>query len=208
MVFSSDSDSDGLIDSFFSLKKPKKEIIEPKPQSEFEIKIVKEEIVDFKRESKGTNYSKKHRLKEEKRLADQTFNLPTTSSSASFGVSDSESDDEGLEVKLEKEEPELPELDIFSRYDFNLTPQELPILQKKDEILRNIQGNRVIVMTAATGTGKSSQVPQYILEEARKKKQNCNIIVTQPRRIAGKLDSSLEKVFYNLFKLHSTQLLR
>ena len=33
--------------------------------------------------------------------------------------------------------------------------------------------------------GKTTQVPQYILEDSFAKKTNCNIIVTQPRRIAA-----------------------
>lgn len=37
----------------------------------------------------------------------------------------------------------------------------------------------------ATGSGKTTQVPQYILDEYAKDQRYCNIIVTQPRRIAA-----------------------
>lgn len=37
----------------------------------------------------------------------------------------------------------------------------------------------------ATGSGKTTQVPQYILDEYAKNQRYCNIIVTQPRRIAA-----------------------
>lgn len=36
-----------------------------------------------------------------------------------------------------------------------------------------------------TGCGKSTQVPQYILDDCMSRKKYCNIVVTQPRRIAA-----------------------
>ena len=39
--------------------------------------------------------------------------------------------------------------------------------------------------SGATGSGKTTQVPQYILDEYAKDQRYCNIIVTQPRRIAA-----------------------
>lgn len=35
------------------------------------------------------------------------------------------------------------------------------------------------------GSGKTTQVPQFILEECAKQEQKCRIILTQPRRIAA-----------------------
>lgn len=43
----------------------------------------------------------------------------------------------------------------------------------------------MIIIRAATGSGKSSQVAQYILEEAYRTKRHANIVVTQPRRISA-----------------------
>ena len=143
----------------------------------------KEEQIDFKREEKGTGYAEKHAKKEDERMMAQTLNLPGTSSSSSV-IKIEDSDEE--EENLIKEDPELPVLDVYSRYCFNLTPPVLPILEKRKEILDAIESNSVIVLTALTGTGKSSQVPQYILERAKREGKECNIIVTQPRRIAGK----------------------
>lgn len=54
------------------------------------------------------------------------------------------------------------------------------------EILKALAENRIIIICAATGSGKSSQVPQYILEEAYRLKRNVNIVITQPRRISAK----------------------
>lgn len=41
------------------------------------------------------------------------------------------------------------------------------------------------MISGATGCGKSTQVPQYILDDCMSKKKYCNIVVTQPRRIAA-----------------------
>lgn len=61
----------------------------------------------------------------------------------------------------------------------------LPIRGFAEKILRTIEGNQVTVISAATGSGKTTQVPQYILELYRRNNVSANIIVTQPRRIAA-----------------------
>ncbi|XP_023218184.1 putative ATP-dependent RNA helicase DHX30 isoform X2 [Centruroides sculpturatus] len=63
----------------------------------------------------------------------------------------------------------------------------LPILAKKEEILSLIQDNQVIVLSGETGCGKTTQVPQYILEQyiMSYRGADCNIVMTQPRRIAA-----------------------
>jgi ATP-dependent RNA helicase TDRD9 len=83
--------------------------------------------------------------------------------------------------------------DVFAKYEFELPPVKLPIAEKRKEILNSLEKNDVIIIRAATGSGKSSQVPQYILEDAYKnwqgyaynKNKMVNIIVTQPRRISA-----------------------
>ena len=54
----------------------------------------------------------------------------------------------------------------------------LPIYPFKDKILETIRENQVVIITAETGAGKSTQVPQYLLECGYK------LIVTEPRRLA------------------------
>jgi ATP-dependent RNA helicase A len=45
----------------------------------------------------------------------------------------------------------------------------------------------VIIVRGATGCGKTTQIPQYILESYLSSTRGafCNIIVTQPRRISA-----------------------
>ena len=63
----------------------------------------------------------------------------------------------------------------------------LPIVDERDSILDLIEKNRVIVLSGDTGCGKSTQVPQYLLDSYALKHRgtDCNIIVTQPRRLAA-----------------------
>lgn len=56
--------------------------------------------------------------------------------------------------------------------------ENLPIWERKDEITHAVQENDIVILTAETGSGKSTQVPQYLYYEG------YNVIVTQPRRIA------------------------
>jgi len=42
------------------------------------------------------------------------------------------------------------------------------------------------VIQGATGSGKTTQVPQFVLQEHLTSRRSCNIICTQPRRIAAK----------------------
>lgn len=171
------------IDAFFGTGNgPPPKLRKIEAPNNFRPKPVKQETNDFRRdEEAGTSYAKNHQKKEENRLLTQAMN---TAPSKNDIIKFEDSDNEG--ETFTREDPELPELTVFDRYDFNLTARNLPILSKREEILELIKSKSIVVLTATTGTGKSSQVPQYILEEAASEKRNCNIIVTQPRRIAGK----------------------
>lgn len=57
---------------------------------------------------------------------------------------------------------------------------DLPITAFKAEILEAVNGNLVTIITAETGAGKSTQVPQFLLEAGH------TVVVTQPRRLAAR----------------------
>jgi len=60
-------------------------------------------------------------------------------------------------------------------------PAQLPVVERRQEILDAIEANQVIVLAGATGSGKTTQLPKMCLELGRK-----SIAHTQPRRIAAR----------------------
>ncbi|XP_062595523.1 ATP-dependent RNA helicase TDRD9-like [Saccostrea cucullata] len=77
-------------------------------------------------------------------------------------------------------------MDVYQNYDFeHKYESSLPISVHKDEVIGTIESNQVTIVQGATGSGKTTQVPQYILDHYAKSGRYCNIIVTQPRRIAA-----------------------
>ncbi|XP_051269348.1 ATP-dependent RNA helicase DHX29 isoform X2 [Dicentrarchus labrax] len=66
--------------------------------------------------------------------------------------------------------------------------EQLPVFQHRHRVLDALQRHPVVVVAGETGSGKSTQIPQFILEElltGGKEAQPCNIVVTQPRRISA-----------------------
>jgi HrpA-like RNA helicase len=55
-----------------------------------------------------------------------------------------------------------------------------PIYLEKDTIVRRLKNERLLVVIAATGAGKTTQIPQYCAEAFPGKLVAC----TQPRAIA------------------------
>lgn len=63
-------------------------------------------------------------------------------------------------------------------------PNDLPVVQRRDEIAKLISENQVIVLTGETGSGKTTQLPKICLELGRG--VAGMIGHTQPRRIAAR----------------------
>ncbi|KAI5578160.1 hypothetical protein POPTR_008G014100v4 [Populus trichocarpa] len=65
--------------------------------------------------------------------------------------------------------------------------KSLPSFQEKEKLLQAIARNQVIVISGETGCGKTTQLPQYILESEIESGRGafCSIICTQPRRISA-----------------------
>ncbi|KAI9579641.1 hypothetical protein GQX74_000429 [Glossina fuscipes] len=76
--------------------------------------------------------------------------------------------------------------DVYDRYHFDLERNKsLPIHDYKDEIVANIKQNPVTILEGDIGCGKTTQVPQYIIDDAYSRREYCKIVCTQPRKIAA-----------------------
>ncbi|GAV81993.1 LOW QUALITY PROTEIN: dsrm domain-containing protein/DEAD domain-containing protein/Helicase_C domain-containing protein/HA2 domain-containing protein/OB_NTP_bind domain-containing protein [Cephalotus follicularis] len=65
--------------------------------------------------------------------------------------------------------------------------RSLPAYKEKDSILTTISHNQVVIISGETGCGKTTQIPQFILESEIESIHgaDCSIICTQPRRISA-----------------------
>ncbi|KRV47827.1 ATP-dependent helicase [Wenjunlia vitaminophila] len=79
------------------------------------------------------------------------------------------------ESRLERRRSAVPEI----RY-----PEQLPVSQKKDEILAAIRDHQVVIVAGETGSGKTTQLPKICLELGRGVRGVIGH--TQPRRIAAR----------------------
>jgi len=84
---------------------------------------------------------------------------------------------------------------ISDRKRLKETRHSLPVYKYKDEIIRSVKANPVVFLVGETGSGKSTQVPTFILESHLLKSKSAlglpkqrfgrTICVTQPRRVAA-----------------------
>ncbi|KAK5851554.1 hypothetical protein PBY51_023101 [Eleginops maclovinus] len=66
--------------------------------------------------------------------------------------------------------------------------EQLPVFQHRHRVLEALQRHPVVVVAGETGSGKSTQIPQFLLEElltGGPAARPCSIVVTQPRRISA-----------------------
>ncbi|XP_028274222.1 3'-5' RNA helicase YTHDC2 [Parambassis ranga] len=63
--------------------------------------------------------------------------------------------------------------------------QSLPVYEHQEEIVQVIRENRVVLVVGETGSGKTTQIPQFLLDDCCKRGESCRIFCTQPRRLAA-----------------------
>ncbi|KAF5198001.1 Atp-dependent rna helicase dhx8 [Thalictrum thalictroides] len=65
----------------------------------------------------------------------------------------------------------------------------LPVWQQKDEFLQALNANQTLILVGETGSGKTTQIPQFVLDavnlETQDKRKKMMVACTQPRRVAA-----------------------
>ncbi|KGN53521.2 hypothetical protein Csa_014615 [Cucumis sativus] len=62
---------------------------------------------------------------------------------------------------------------------------KLPIASFEDVITSTVESHQVVLISGETGCGKTTQVPQFLLDYMWGKGETCKIVCTQPRRISA-----------------------
>lgn len=100
-------------------------------------------------------------------------------------------------VSMKTGQSDLRDNDMKNKFDTYLQDErlknlrrirsELPVNQHRAKVLDMVNNNTYSIIVGTTGSGKTTQVPQILLENAilDGRGSKCNIICTQPRRIAA-----------------------
>ncbi|KAI4886479.1 hypothetical protein NFI96_011911 [Prochilodus magdalenae] len=116
---------------------------------------------------------------------ERTDLLPRTERglSVSLEAGDSSRDKNRTSGRLNNGIPQVPpkrgpsELESFRR--------SLPVFERQEEVVATIQENQVVLVVGETGSGKTTQIPQFLLDDSNRKGIPCRIFCTQPRRLAA-----------------------
>lgn len=71
-------------------------------------------------------------------------------------------------------------MDYFRTSSYTLSSENLPIHKFRNEILYLIENNSVVIVVGPTGSGKTTQIPKFLLEQGW-----TGIACTQPRKLSA-----------------------
>ena len=79
---------------------------------------------------------------------------------------------------------ELAKFGLNGDMALDVQRQQLPIFKNRNHILYALETHRVVIVVGETGSGKSTQLPQYLMENGWTNAKQM-ICITEPRRIAA-----------------------
>ena len=62
---------------------------------------------------------------------------------------------------------------------------KLPVYQFKEKLLDAVSKNQIVVVEGETGSGKTTQIPQFLVEAGYADQGSTTVACTQPRRVAA-----------------------
>ena len=168
------------------------------------VPTVKDGSSDFAKMARDGSATLRHlREKKDKNLMRQKFwELGGTRMGKAVGVKEEKSEDDGKTAKaeddgadidyrqsssfakhMEKPEKSKPMSDFAKTKSIRQQREFLPVFSVRDELLDVVRENAVIVIVGETGSGKTTQLTQYLMEEGYA--EFGLIGCTQPRRVAA-----------------------
>ncbi|XP_009982820.1 PREDICTED: probable ATP-dependent RNA helicase YTHDC2 [Tauraco erythrolophus] len=114
---------------------------------------------------------------------EQTDLLPKTERGNAYAVESENREVNKTSGRLNSGIPQVPMKRGESEFDS--FRQSLPVFEKQEEIVRIIKDNQVVLIVGDTGSGKTTQIPQFLLDDCYKNGTPCRIFCTQPRRLAA-----------------------
>ena len=70
-------------------------------------------------------------------------------------------------------------------YSILKTRTKLPVYQFKDDLIKKVMENQCVVVEGETGSGKTTQIPQFLLNANMAEQGKTCVACTQPRRVAA-----------------------
>ncbi|XP_036215219.2 probable ATP-dependent RNA helicase kurz [Bactrocera oleae] len=129
------------------------------------------------------NTSVKENVEDSEEKTEEPAEMPSTSRK----ITDKDSANVNIAAKAKK--PAVPMrttvyVPVHRDADVQAARLKLPILGEEQEIMETINENQIIIVAGETGSGKTTQIPQFLYEAGYA--QNNKIIgITEPRRVAA-----------------------
>ena len=87
--------------------------------------------------------------------------------------------------RLSNTRPQVPRFGATNTQNYPQFRKQLPIFEFRQRILETINDNQVVIVSGDTGCGKTTQLPQYLLEYCAQTQSPCRIVCAEPRRLAA-----------------------
>ncbi|EGC33048.1 hypothetical protein DICPUDRAFT_56694 [Dictyostelium purpureum] len=122
-----------------------------------------------KRKNDSGDTNKKAMKKQELETTEISTNSSTTDNKANLNINDW-----------------IPKKETYSKryYEILEKRKELPVWKQKEDFINMVKKNQVVVLVGETGSGKTTQIPQFVVD-AGLISPGKMVGVTQPRRVAA-----------------------